>query len=254
MISPTFSDTLTDTPSRATLFDYPVDVLTPNQALQRAIDAVAQQHTLQVVTLNPEMLMAGDDNPALGVVLKQAGLVLPDGAGLVWALKHRRLAMNVQRLPGIEFAENVLAYAAKHQWRVAIIGAAPEVLAQAVDRLRERFVGLNLVYTQHGFFQDAMPVIQACEQAKPQLVLAALGVPRQELFLANDLLPRLSGGVVGVGLGGSLDVWSGVKKRAPAVFRALNLEWLYRITSEPWRIQRVAKPLPTFLWRVLSAS
>ena len=237
--------------TRVTLFDYPVDMLTASQALQVAVQAVENGQTLQVVTLNPEMLMQGDQNPALGHILKNAGLVLPDGAGLVWALRRHGYPQ-AQRLPGIEFSENLLAYAASHGWRVAVIGAAQPVLDAALERMKQRFAGLNVVYAHNGFFDDNTPVINACIATQPQLVLAALGVPRQETFLADHLLPRLSSGAVGVGIGGSLDVWSGSKKRAPAAFRAVNLEWLFRISSEPWRIQRVAKTLPGFVVRVLT--
>jgi N-acetylglucosaminyldiphosphoundecaprenol N-acetyl-beta-D-mannosaminyltransferase len=239
--------------TRITVFDYPVDLLTVNQALQRALQALSENQSLQVVTLNPEMLMQGDQNPLLGQILKNAGLVLPDGAGLVWALR-RQGHSQAARLPGIEFSEHLLAYAAQHGWRVAIIGASQPVLDAALTCLNQRFVGLNVVYSHNGFFEDEAAVVNACVAAQPQLVLAALGVPRQEVFLANHLLPRLTGGVIGVGVGGSLDVWSGTKKRAPAAFRALNLEWLYRISSEPWRIQRVSKTLPAFVYRVLTQS
>lgn len=237
--------------TRVTLFDYPVDIGTPEQALHFAVKHVREGHKLHVVTLNPEMLMQGDQQPELGRILKKAGLVLPDGAGLVWALK-RNGHDHVRRLPGIEFSENMLAYAAQHDWRVVILGASPEIHAAAVQQLESRFVGLNLVYSHHGFFEDKETMIQACVAAQPQLVLVALGVPRQELFIANDLLPRLNSGIIAIGVGGSLDVWSGQKRRAPALMRALNLEWLYRITSEPWRIQRVGKTLPAFVFRVLN--
>lgn len=84
---------------------------------------------------------------------------------------------------------------------------------------------------------------------QPQLLLVALGVPKQELWI-EEHLPKLRGDVA-VGVGGSFDVWSGAKKRAPWAFRTLYLEWLYRISSEPWRVQRILGTLPTFVWRVL---
>jgi N-acetylglucosaminyldiphosphoundecaprenol N-acetyl-beta-D-mannosaminyltransferase len=244
---------------RVSIFNYPVDVVTPNAALQLAVQAVNQQQTLQVVTLNPEMLMQGDIDPQLGYILKNAGLVLPDGAGLVWALK-RQGHTHVNRLPGIEFSENLLAYAAQHHWKVAIIGASPDIHTAALDKLKQRFVGLNLVYTHHGFFDDPAAIAHACADTQPQVILVALGVPRQEIFLADTLLPLIQGhmqnrntGCIGVGIGGSLDVWSGQKRRAPQLMRTFNMEWLYRITSEPWRIQRIAKTLPAFVVRVLSS-
>jgi N-acetylglucosaminyldiphosphoundecaprenol N-acetyl-beta-D-mannosaminyltransferase len=231
------------------LFDYPVHLVSRNEALTVAQQAIAEQQNLQVVTLNPEMIMQGDSNPELGRILKAAGLVLPDGAGLVWALRKRGHSVN--RLPGIEFSEAMIEWAASTGQRVAFVGAAAEVLDAAIANLKQKYSCLNVVYQHHGFFktEEAMDIAQACAAHTPQLVFVALGVPRQEQWIATH--QHLFSGTVLVGVGGSLDVWSGKTQRAPAIMRRLNLEWAYRITTEPWRIQRTYKTLPMFVVKVL---
>jgi N-acetylglucosaminyldiphosphoundecaprenol N-acetyl-beta-D-mannosaminyltransferase len=83
--------------------------------------------------------------------------------------------------------------------------------------------------------------------ARPDLVLVALGVPRQETWI-HGLAGRRGG--LWMGVGGSFDVWAGVKKRAPAWMGALRIEWLYRLVQEPRRWRRMLA-LPAFAWAVL---
>jgi N-acetylglucosaminyldiphosphoundecaprenol N-acetyl-beta-D-mannosaminyltransferase len=240
----------TPSPARTEIFGYPVHLLLANQAVAMAETAIQQGETLQVVTLNPEMMMQGDQDPELGRILRSAELALPDGAGLVWALK--RYGHQVTRLPGIEFSENLLQKAAERDWPVAIIGAAPDVLALAVQNLQEKYPKLRIAYSHHGFFKpgaEEAQVVQDCAAAKPRVVLAALGVPRQEKWI-DQYRASFSGAVL-VGIGGSLDVWSGKTLRAPSLMRRLNLEWLYRISTQPWRIKRIYKTLPMFVVKVL---
>jgi len=243
------------TNSQAFLFGYRIDLVNLSEAIQKAWDFVSSSSSCHVVTLNPEMIMQGEQNTSFGQILKSAELALPDGAGLVWALKHRGLL--VKRLPGIEFSEALLAKAEAERIPVALIGAEPEVLSLAVENLKRRFPGLQFSYTQHGFFplEEEQAIAEACAKTKPRIVLVALGVPRQELWISR--YKALFPASVLVGVGGSLDVWSGQTKRAPALFRKLNLEWFYRISSQPFgkqgRLKRTYKTLPMFVVKVLLA-
>lgn len=234
----------------AHLFDYPVHLVTALQARTFVKNAIAQHKTVQVVTLNPEMIMQGDQDPQLGEILKSADLVLPDGAGVVWAL--RKQGYNVNRLPGIEFSESLLNWAADAGKPIAIVGAARHALELAMKTLKQRHPKLDIVYSHHGFFKtddEENLIAQSCAATLPKIVLVALGVPRQELWIQRHR--HLFPGATLIGVGGSLDVWSGKTQRAPEIMRRLNLEWMYRITTEPWRIKRTYKTLPLFVVKVL---
>lgn len=234
----------------ASLLGFPVHLVNAAQARGVVEQAILQEQNLHVVTLNPEMIMQGEANPELGGILKNAGLVLPDGAGAVWALRRRGHTVN--RLPGIEFSETLLQWAASIGYKVALIGAQADALELAVQTLTRRYPGLQVTYTHHGFFQPGKEeerIAQACADTQPQIVLVALGVPRQEQWIARHQA-RFQGTTF-VGIGGSLDVWSGKTRRAPGWMRRLNLEWMYRITTEPWRIKRTYKTLPMFVVKVL---
>ncbi len=238
----------------AQLLDYPIHLVTCAEAIQRMEDALHASDNLHVVTLNPEMIMQGNEDLELEGILKSAGLVIPDGAGVVWALKHQG-HQQVKRLPGIELADAALTYAESKKLRVAIIGAEPEVLRQALIQLEKRYPTLQIVFQHHGFMETAeneQAIAQACAEAKPHILLVALGVPKQEKWIHQ--YESLFQGTVFMGIGGSLDIWSGTKQRAPAFFLKTNLEWLYRIASEPWRIKRTYRTLPLFVVKIWLAS
>ncbi|MCS5691435.1 WecB/TagA/CpsF family glycosyltransferase [Cyanobium sp. FGCU-6] len=201
----------------------------------------------QIVTLNAEMTMAARADRRLGQAIEAAELVIPDGAGVVWALG--RQGLRVRRSPGIETARWLLGHAAAEGWSVALLGASPEVMEQLRLRLRQELPALNLVFSVHGYQQPAdWPQLENDLLAlDPDLVLVALGVPRQELWI-HALAGRRHG--IWMGVGGSFDVWAGIKKRAPGWMCALQIEWLYRLIKEPTRWRRMLA-LPDFFWAVL---
>jgi len=231
-------------PLRTRVLGVPVHVC--GDVFEEAL-ALQQRGGGQIVTLNAEMTMAAKADPSLGAAIEGAQLVIPDGAGVVWALG--RQGYRVRRSPGIELARELLEHAAGHQWRVALVGATPAVMAQLTARLRQQLPGLPLVFTAHGYQpKEAWPGLeQQLVAAKPDLVLAALGVPRQETWIQR--LPGRRGGLW-MGVGGSFDVWAGNKKRAPSWMGALQIEWLYRLVQEPSRWRRMLS-LPRFAWAVL---
>jgi len=236
--------------NKAFVLGYPVALLPKADLLSQLHHNLAEGHHQHVVTLNPEMLMAGEKNERLGQILKSADIILPDGAGVVWALRYKKEG-RVTRIPGIDFAEALIAHATSHQESIALIGASPEVNAATETMLKQKYPGLVVTYSHHGFSEDKAAIAQACAQTQPKYVFVALGVPAQEFWI-DQFKALFIQPTVFIGVGGSFDVWSGTKKRAPDLFLHLNLEWLYRITSEPWRIGRVYKPLPSFVFRVLA--
>jgi N-acetylglucosaminyldiphosphoundecaprenol N-acetyl-beta-D-mannosaminyltransferase len=204
----------------------------------------------QIVTLNAEMTMAALADPALAGAIRGADLVIPDGAGVVWALG--RQGLRVRRAPGIELARHLLDHAATQGWRVALVGASPPVLEQLCQRLKVEIPNLQLVMAIHGYnAPEAWPELeQRLLAVQPDLVLVALGVPRQELWIQN--LPHPLRGIW-MGVGGSFDVWAGTKKRAPLWMGKIHMEWLYRLIQEPSRWRRMLA-LPAFMGAVLSGN
>lgn len=201
-----------------------------------------------VVTLNAEMAMQADQNPALKTVLHQADLAVPDGAGIV--LYFRLKGKRIQRCPGIELAESLLAQLSPTQ-SVFFLGAAPGIAERAAQSWQQRQPSIAIAGVQNGYFTaDDLPVLEArLQELQPTVILVALGVPRQEFWIAErrSLCPR----AIWIGVGGSFDIWAGTKERAPAFFCNNHLEWLYRLYQEPWRWRRMLA-LPKFAIRALT--
>lgn len=234
-------------PQRLRVLGVPVDACSDARA---AALALHRNGGGQIVTLNAEMTMGAKADPSLAAAIEAAALVIPDGAGVVWALS--RQGVRLRRQPGIELAWALLEHAAAAGWRVALVGAAPAVMDQLQAGLRQRLPQLNLVLALHGFQSaEAWPDRERELLAMaPDLVLVALGVPRQETWI--HALPGRGGGLW-MGVGGSFDVWAGVKKRAPSWMGALRIEWLYRLVQEPRRWRRMLA-LPAFAWAVIRES
>lgn len=199
----------------------------------------------QVITLNAEMVMQARQNPALKQVIHQAECVVPDGAGVVLYLRTQ--GQKVQRCPGIELAENLLHWSITAHKTIFLIGAKPEI----IDRVAQIWSGRSaqVIGQHHGYFLNDQSIehelLKTLEKLQPDLILVGLGVPRQELWISANrhLCPRS----IWIGVGGSFDVWSGQKQRAPQWMQNVHLEWLYRLYQEPWRWRRMLV-LPQFVW------
>jgi N-acetylglucosaminyldiphosphoundecaprenol N-acetyl-beta-D-mannosaminyltransferase len=201
-----------------------------------------------VVTANSEIIMLAKEQPDVAQILSQAALVAADGIGLVWGsrLLGRPLP---ERIPGIELMEEMLARSAQEGWRPFFLGAAPGVAEEAKAVMERRFPGLQVAGVHHGYFQETeVPqVLQQIRQAQPDLLLVALGAPRQERWIAK--YKEKLAAPVAVGVGGSLDIWSGRAQRAPQWMCDIGLEWLYRLLRQPSRARRMLA-LPRFAYAV----
>jgi len=212
-------------------------------SVDRAFDYMSLDKVSQVVTINPEMFKEAETNPNFKKIIDEAEIVVPDGIGIKLALLLR--GKNVERIPGIDFARTILRDCAKLGKKVAIIGAKEEVIVKAVENLKKEIEGLNIVYIHNGYFNDNNQIYEELKEAQADLVLVALGSPKQEYFIYNakKVLPPC----LMIGIGGSLDVWSGTVKRAPEIYQKLGLEWLYRTICQPERFKRIFPTLPLFL-------
>lgn len=225
-----------------------VDIITFEEALKKASLMInAQNSTGQVVTINPEMFKLSENNIHFKNIVNEAELVIPDGIGVKIALLIN--GYKAERIPGIDFAKKLLEYCDKNSLPVAIIGAKSAVLEQAVINLKNEFKNLNIVYTHDGYFTDSNEIINNLKEKEPRLVLIAMGAPKQEEF-AYQAKKELKTGLF-IGIGGSLDVWSGNLKRAPRFFQNTGTEWLYRTIVQPERFKRIFPALPLFILNVL---
>lgn len=186
-------------------------------------------------------------SPELHLLMTQADLLLPDGAGVLMASRRQTPDHPLtHRLPGIEAGEMVLRLCADARLPVYFLGGRPTVAALAAAEWQRRLPSLLVAGTHDGYFeksgQENESVLREINESGAAVVLVCLGFPRQERWILEnrDALPCVR---MLMGLGGSFDVWAGKVARAPRLVRALHLEWLWRSALQPWRL----KALPCML-------
>lgn len=197
-----------------------------------------------VVTLNPEMVMAARHDTALRDAIAGADLVLPDGIGVVWALRLRGEALP-ERVTGVDMLDAFAGLSATRGYRIFLLGAAPSVAEAAASRLTERHPDLRIVGTCAGSPDDsaALDIVAHITASGADAVFVAFGAPAQERWIAEHR--QQLGSAVAVGVGGALDFLAGRVPRAPRWMRRCGLEWLYRLARQPWRWRRMLA-LPRF--------
>lgn len=196
----------------------------------------------QVVTLNAAMLGRAAREATFGRIVNQAALVTADGMGTL--LAGRILGVRFpERVAGVDLTDRLCALCARSGHRVFLFGASPGVAEAAAVELARRHRGLVVAGMHHGFSTpaDEPQIIARIREAAADLLLVALGAPRQEQWLAAHL--AATGARVGIGVGGTFDVYAGRTRLAPEWIRALGLEWLYRLVRQPRR-WRVAAGIP----------
>lgn len=228
---------------RTELFGLNIDTYNFEEAINTAKTLIDGEKVSQIITINPEMFEYASRDSEFSNIIKESEMVIPDGVGVKIALRIN--GVKVERIPGVDFAKRLLHEAAINNIPVAIIGAKEDIIVKAINNLQEEIIGLNIVYYHNGYFENDVEVYNELNSKSPKLILVAMGSPRQEKFIYNakkSIKPALM-----IGIGGSLDVWSGSIKRAPQIFQKLGLEWLYRTVVQPSRFKRIFPTLPLFL-------
>ena len=228
---------------------FEVDMVGMEEALESFEKLLEGDSLSVIVTANCEILNEAGKNEELAGVIRRASLVIPDGIGLVYAAKIKRHPLR-ERVTGIDFSRNALERVAKSGKKVFFLGAKPGVAEAAAENLMKEIDGLQITGFRDGYFkpEEEAEVVKEINASAADFLCVALGSPKQELFMErhrDELCCK-----VGIGLGGSLDVWSGNTMRAPDFYINHGLEWLYRLKTEPWRFKRIAK-IPFFLLKVL---
>lgn len=229
--------------SRIDVLGVSFDDLTMDEAVEIALGFMQERRACYACTPNPEIVMAAKGDASLRAALSGAELVLADGVGITKAAAMLGTPLK-SRVPGIDFASNVISRLAERGGSVYLLGAKPLVAEAAAEKLTQTYPGIVIAGTNDGYFTDDAPVIEKINAASPDFLMVCLGSPKQELWMSANA-GRLSCGLM-AGLGGSLDVLAGNVQRAPETWRRLGLEWLYRVIKEPKRLGRVMK-LPAFV-------
>ena len=213
------------------------------------MDCLANNKKNFVITANPETLMIGAKNKEFNeILLRDDVSIVPDGIGVVKAGQFLGYPIK-ERVTGVEIAKSLLELADSKKKSIYLLGARKEVIAKFVDKISKEYPNIVITGYTDGYVKDKDAVFENIVKLEPDIVLVALGIPQQEMLIGK-FYDQFDKGIF-VGVGGSFDVLSGMKKRAPEIFIKLNLEWLYRICKEPKRLGRFVKSNVMFLFKII---
>lgn len=215
-----------------------VDDVTMTEALARVDDFMQEPRLHQIITVNPEFVMAAQDDAVFARALAESDLNLPDGANLVRAAQAQGTPLR-ERVAGTDFVWYLCGLAATLGWRVFLLGGRNGVGGQAAARLQMRYRNLKIVGMFEGTpdARDEADIIARVNESGAELLFVAYGAPAQDLWIYRNRaqLPNVR---VAVGVGGAFDFIAKKIRRAPKLIQDLGLEWLFRLSLQPWRIRR----------------
>ncbi len=225
--------------------DVTVYALTMEEVISWAKEAAAKDAPHLIATANAEMIMQAQSDGELRKILNEADMVVPDGAGVLWAGETLGTPFP-ERVTGADLSTELLKISKAEGWRVYFLGGAPGVAQKAADTFMKNHGDFPLVGCHDGYFdeKEEKKIIAQIKESGAKLLLVGLGVPKQEkwLYRHKDEL----GPVLAMGIGGVFDVMSGNLKRAPLWMQRNRLEWAYRLYLQPSRIGRMMA-IPRFM-------
>jgi N-acetylglucosaminyldiphosphoundecaprenol N-acetyl-beta-D-mannosaminyltransferase len=237
-------------PKSLSILGVKVHNITTDQALVLVERYMGEPGLHQVATVNPEFVMAAQNNVDFRVVLNSADLCIPDGVGLILAARWLGSPLQ-ERVAGSDLVYSLASLAAEHGWRLFLLGSAPGVADQAADLFQKKYPQLRIAGTYSGSpaLEENADTIRRVNESGADMLYVAYGAPAQDLWIARNA-EALQNVRLAIGVGGSLDFVTGRVLRAPSRIQKMGLEWLYRLFKEPWRWKRMSA-LPQFAIRVL---
>jgi N-acetylglucosaminyldiphosphoundecaprenol N-acetyl-beta-D-mannosaminyltransferase len=233
------------------VLDIPVHCLDMAQAVARIESMLTESGLKCIMAVNPEKIIASRNNTELRSALESCDMLIPDGIGAVVGARMLG-AKSIKRVAGADLMPNICAHAARNRLSIFVFGAAPGVADAAAANLKHLYPALMIAGTASGYFApgEDRDIIERINQSGAQILFVGLGSPAQELWIQKNrslLDVRLIQAV-----GGTIDVLAGRVARAPAILRAIHLEWLHRLVRQPSRALR-QKALPQFAAALLRA-
>jgi len=212
--------------------------VTETEALATLARFIGEGGPHRVVTPNPEFVMAARRDAEFRGILNTSDLAIPDGIGLLLAARMLGTRLR-EHVRGTDLVLRLAECSAHEGWRWFLLGAEPGVARRAAEHLQVQFPGLEVAGTLSGspLAVDDGWTRESIRDAGPaQVLLVAFGASRQEMWIARN--QEALGIPVQIGVGGVLNFFAGRSRRAPMWVRKVELEWAYRLATEPWRARR----------------
>jgi len=219
------------------------------EAFARFISLLNLGRFSMIFTPTPEMVMIAQEDEVYRNILVEGDLIIPDGLGIIYASNLKGLGLK-ERVPGIELMENILNHCNNARKSIYLLGGKPGVAAKAAVNITEKYTNIKIAGFNQGYFneEEEFSILDDINELKPDVLFVALGSPKQEKWIFSHR--KILNCKVAMGIGGNLDIWAGVARRAPEFITNMKLEWLYRFVMNPKRFKRFWA-IPKFLIKVM---
>ena len=220
------------------LFGLPITNVTMAQAVERIEEHILSGNTHQVATANLDFARNSLKDPYLQRVICDCSMVLPDGAPMLWASSMFGKPLQ-ERVTGVDLIPELARLSAEKGYSIFLLGSSDASSRLAAEILEKRFPGVRIVgrccpdvAPLHEM--DNEEILRQIEKAQPDILLVAMGNPKQEIWIHRHR-ERLTVPVA-IGIGGALDMIAGSLKRAPVWIQKAQMEWFFRMLQEPRRL------------------
>jgi len=230
------------------ILDFDICSEKKEEIIKNIFEDYKKHRQIFIANINPEIVISNYKNEKFREKLNEQKYQIPDGSGIVWASKKNNGNIK-ERITGIDLMLEICNISQKHSSKIFLYGAKQETVEKAKKELQIKYPKINIIGISSGYSNEG-DVIKQIEKSNADIVFVGLGSPKQENFIINHK-NELKNVKIFMPVGGSFDVVSKEKKRAPNWMIKLNLEWFYRLIQEPKRIFRQAK-LIKFIFLVLS--
>lgn len=238
----------------AFLLGLPFHVIGMDDVIADAVAHVNARKPGYYITPNVDFIAQAYNNEALKDILFHAARVVCDGMPLVWLSRYFKPELP-ERVTGSDMVFRLFDEAKTHGWKVYFLGSDEQTLARTSEILRKDYPGMQIVGTfspPYGSV-DSWPndeILKELKQAQPDLLLVAVGCPKQEYWISR--YHQESGVPLSIGIGASLDFICGKQTRAPKFIQKIGMEWMWRLLTDPKRLLK--RYIKDFYYLILLAN
>jgi N-acetylglucosaminyldiphosphoundecaprenol N-acetyl-beta-D-mannosaminyltransferase len=229
--------------NRVNILGCEFDPWTTVQTIDKIEEFISNNQQGYLCTVNVSILMMMRSDLRLAEFVTKSCMTVADGQPLIKTSNYLNTPLP-ERVTGVELVDDLASLAKKNNWGIYLLGATQEIVSTVASRLEIKHSNTVISGFSDGYFdkEGAKNRVQEINNSEAKILIVAMGVPRQEIFIEENWQDLNTNFIIGVG--GSFDVISGVTKRAPVWMQKASLEWLYRTMQEPRRL----------FWRYLSTN
>lgn len=229
------------------ILDVRVDKVDLSEVLEKVKVSIERDEKIHICTTNNEFILEAQQNDRFKKIINSCDLSVPDSTGVIWAAKFLK-AEKINRITGVDLFEDICKVAADNEYRIFLLGGKKGIAKKTKNSLQKKYKGIHVVGYIDGVEIDPnkrnLDIVSEINESKAQILAVALGAPKQELWINNNI--KLLNSKVYIGVGGTFDYISNSVPRAPLWMRKIGLEWLYRLATQPKRVIRIYKALVIF--------